>query len=62
VFELLAQKYLDPQYAPEAVAERTGIAADTITRIAGEIAEAAFEREVVIERPWTDMKGERTTR
>jgi hypothetical protein len=27
------------------------IAADTITRIAGEIAAAAFEREVVIERP-----------
>jgi hypothetical protein len=39
VFELLAQKYLDQQYAPAAVAERTGIAADTITRIAGEIAE-----------------------
>jgi len=62
VFELLAEKYLDEQYAPAAVAERTGIAAETITRIAGEIAEAAFEREVIIEQPWTDMKGERHER
>ena len=62
VFELLAGKYLDPRYAPAAVAERTGIEASTIIRIAAEIAEAAFEREVIVEQPWTDMKGERHER
>ena len=30
----LAQKYADPQYAPAAAAERCGIAAETIERIA----------------------------
>src|SRR6185437_12291476 len=30
VFQLLAERYLDPQYAPEAVAERCGIATETI--------------------------------
>ena len=62
VFELLAGKYLDPRYAPAAVAERTGIEASTIIRIAAEIAEAAFDREVIVEQPWTDMKGERHER
>jgi len=58
-FELLAQKYLSDEYAPEAVSERTGVSASQIRRLAGEIAQAAFEREVVIDQPWTDMKGER---
>ena len=58
-FELLAQKYLSDEYAPEAVSERTGVSPSQIRRLAGEIAQAAFEREVVIDQPWTDMKGER---
>jgi anaerobic selenocysteine-containing dehydrogenase len=62
VFALLAEQYLDPANAPEAVAERCGIAADTIRRIAAEIAEAAFAREVVIEQPWTDWRGRRHER
>jgi sulfite dehydrogenase (quinone) subunit SoeA len=57
VFQLLAQRYLDPQYAPDAVAERCGIAADTIKRIAAELAAAAFERQVVLDQPWTDWAG-----
>ena len=43
VFQLLAERYLDPQYAPDAVAERCGIPADTIRRIAAELAHAAFD-------------------
>jgi hypothetical protein len=39
------------------VAERDRHPADTIRRIAAEIADVAFEREVVIDRPWTDMPG-----
>src|SRR5919202_412269 len=50
---------MDPQYAPDAVAARAGIPADTIRRIAAELAEAAFEREIVLEQPWTDWAGRR---
>ena len=57
VFQLLAERYLDPQYAPEAVAARTGVAAATIRRLAAELADAAFAQEVVIETPWTDWAG-----
>jgi anaerobic selenocysteine-containing dehydrogenase len=59
VFHLLAERYLDDRYAPEAVAEQTGISADTIRRIAAELAHAAFEQEIVLERPWTDWAGRR---
>ncbi len=59
VFEGLAAKYLTPEYSPEAVADRTCIEPATIRRLAAEIADAAFERELVVHQPWTDMKGER---
>ncbi|WP_299395392.1 molybdopterin oxidoreductase family protein [Pelagibius sp.] len=61
-FELLAKRYLDASYAPEAVAERVGIPAETIKRIAAELAEAAFEKEVVLDIPWTDWAGRRHDR
>lgn len=56
-FALLAERYADPQYAPEAVAERCGIAAPTIRRIAAEIAEIAFNQPIVLDQPWTDTAG-----
>ncbi|WP_227978020.1 hypothetical protein [Arenimonas daejeonensis] len=56
-FQLMAQRYLDPQYAPEAVAERCGVPADTIRRIARELASAAFDEPVVLDQPWTDSHG-----
>jgi anaerobic selenocysteine-containing dehydrogenase len=61
VFELIAERYLDPQYAPEAVAERTGIPASTISRIAAEMAHAAFEQsfELDVRDWWTDTNGGR---
>ena len=62
VFELIAKHYLNECYRPEAVAETTGVPAAQIRRLASEIAEAAFEREIVIEQPWTDMRGERHDR
>jgi len=58
-FTLLAEKYLDPEYAPDAVAKETGIGADTIRGLAAELARVAFEEEIVIEQPWTDVWGER---
>ena len=59
VFQHLAERYLSDDYSPEAVAERTGIAADRIRRLAAEIASAAFDTPVVIDQPWTDFRGER---
>ncbi len=57
VFQLLAERYLDPQYSPDAVSERCGIPADTIRRIARELAEAAFDSNFSLPVAWTDSWG-----
>ena len=57
VFHLVVERYLDPQYAPEAVSERCGIPADTIRRIARELAEAAFDNAIRLPVKWTDAHG-----
>jgi anaerobic selenocysteine-containing dehydrogenase len=57
VFELMTTKYLSDDYAPEAVAERCGITAETIRRLAAELAHTAFEEEITIDQPWTDWQG-----
>jgi sulfite dehydrogenase (quinone) subunit SoeA len=59
VFQLVAERYLDTCYAPEAVAETCGVPADTIRRLAVEIAHAAFEQEIELAVPWTDWAGRR---
>ncbi len=59
VFQLLHDRYIDGAYAPDAVAERCGLDADRVRRIAAELATAAFEKEVVIDQPWTDWAGRR---
>ena len=59
VFELMARKYLEPEFAPEAVAPRCGLPVATIRRIAAELAHAAFEESFEIESAWTDFRGER---
>jgi sulfite dehydrogenase (quinone) subunit SoeA len=58
-FELLAQRCLEPRYAPERVAAETGISAADIKRIAAELAHAAFSESVVVDTPWTDWTGKR---
>ncbi|WP_420005054.1 molybdopterin oxidoreductase family protein [Arenibacterium sp. LLYu02] len=58
VFRLMAEKYLDPQYAPEAVAERCGIPAPRIRAIAAEIARVAFDEAFELPHQWTDFRGE----
>ena len=57
VFELVAARYLDAQYAPDAVSARCGVPADTIRRIARELAEAAFDHDFSLPIPWTDSHG-----
>ncbi len=59
VLSLIAERFLGNDYAPENVERETGIPASTIKRIAAELAEAAFEREVVLDIPWTDWAGRR---
>jgi sulfite dehydrogenase (quinone) subunit SoeA len=57
VFQLIAERYLDPQYAPDAVSERCGIPAATIRRIARELADTAFEQAIELPIQWTDTHG-----
>lgn len=57
VFQLVAERYLDPRYAPEAVSERCGIPAATIRRIARELAAAAFDSNLTLPIAWTDAWG-----
>ena len=57
VFQLLAERYLSDEYAPETVAEETGVPAETTRRIAAELAHVAFKKEVVLDIPWTDLAG-----
>ncbi|RMD63413.1 MAG: formate dehydrogenase, partial [Alphaproteobacteria bacterium] len=61
-FQLVVERYTDPAHAPDAVAERTGVSAATIRRIAAELAHAAFAEQVVLDIPWTDWTGRRHAR
>ena len=57
VFQLIVDRYLDPRYSPDAVSERCGIPANTIRRIARELAEAAFDSNLTLPIAWTDSWG-----
>ncbi len=61
-FVLMVERCLDPAHAPEAVADRTGIAAGRIRRIAAELAAAAFDSGLTLEVPWIDWRGIRHER
>ena len=56
-FELLVERFIEDKYKPENVAQETGISAETIKRIAAELAEAAFEKTIELDVPWTDWTG-----
>jgi len=58
VFMLMTETYMDDAYAPENVAEKIGLSAVRIRQFAADLADAAFSKEVVINQPWTDWKGE----
>ncbi len=61
-FQLMAARYMDTTYGPEAAALRTGIPAMHIRRIATELAHAAFEKEIVLDVEWTDWAGRKQDR
>ena len=57
VFQLMAERYLGNEYAPETVAAEVGISAATIRRIAAELADVAFKQTVTLPIKWTDWAG-----
>jgi sulfite dehydrogenase (quinone) subunit SoeA len=57
VMSLMAERYLDDSYAPEAVAERCGVPAETIRRLALEMGKIAFEEPIELPIAWTDVWG-----
>ena len=59
VMHHIADRYLASTYAPEAVAEVTGLPAATIRALAAQIAAAAFDDPPELARPWTDFRGHR---
>jgi len=57
VFEIMANRYLEPKYSADQVEDITGIPAETIRRLAAELAHAAFEQEIELDVEWTDWAG-----
>jgi len=56
-FTLIAERFLEPEWAADKVAARCGVPAETIRRIAAELARTAFEEEIALDVPWTDHLG-----
>ena len=57
VMSMMAERYLDERYAPENVALECGLPAETIERIALEMAHVAFKETVELPIEWTDVWG-----
>ena len=57
VMSLMAERYLEEAYSPEAVAERCGVPAQTIRRLALEMGKVAFEAPIELPIAWTDVWG-----
>ncbi|MEZ5738849.1 MAG: molybdopterin oxidoreductase family protein [Burkholderiaceae bacterium] len=53
----MAERFLDPAWAPQAVAERCGVPAGQIERLALEMASVAFEETIELPIAWTDVWG-----
>ena len=58
-FTIMTETYLKDIYSPENISEKVGIAPERIRKFAQDLAYAAFKKEVVINQPWTDWKGEK---
>jgi anaerobic selenocysteine-containing dehydrogenase len=56
-FQLIAERFLADDYAPETVSERCGVEVQTIRRLAAELAHAAFEEAIELPIAWTDTHG-----
>ncbi|HEX7369881.1 MAG TPA: molybdopterin-dependent oxidoreductase, partial [Rhodanobacteraceae bacterium] len=58
-FQLIAERFLNDDYAPDNVATRCGVDAATIRRLANELAHVAFEESIELPIGWTDTHGRR---
>lgn len=54
---IMLEKYLDDQYAPENAAKECGVKAEDIERMALEMAHVAFKESITIDVEWTDWAG-----
>jgi anaerobic selenocysteine-containing dehydrogenase len=55
--QLIAERFLADDYAPERVSERCGVPAATIRRLAAELAHTAFDEAIELPIAWTDTHG-----
>ncbi len=56
-FQLLAERFLAAEYSADTVAAQCSVDAQTIRRIAAEMAEVAFQQEIRLPQRWTDASG-----
>ncbi|HEU4856275.1 MAG TPA: molybdopterin-dependent oxidoreductase [Rhodanobacteraceae bacterium] len=56
-FQLVAERFLADDYAPDHVAETCGVDAATIRRLAAELAHVAFDAAIELPIAWTDTHG-----
>ncbi|MDI3324083.1 molybdopterin oxidoreductase family protein [Pontibacterium granulatum] len=54
---IMLEKYLDDEYAPENAAKECGVKAEDIERMALEMAHVAFKESITIDVEWTDWAG-----
>lgn len=59
VFQMLAERFMDPAQGPDAAAAITDVDADVIRGLAADLAAAAFDNPFAIPQPWTDANGVR---
>jgi len=59
VFQLLAERFLDPAMGPDAASAVTDIGADVMRALAADLAAAAFDDPFALDQPWTDANGVR---
>lgn len=56
-FQLFAERFMAADYAPDTVAPVCGVPAETIRRLARELADVAFEQAIELDQRWTDAHG-----
>ena len=61
VMTLLAEKYLAEEYSPEQAEKVCGVSAQTIERLALEMAHVAFKESITLDIEWTDYAGRKQT-
>ncbi|NND82641.1 MAG: molybdopterin-dependent oxidoreductase [Gammaproteobacteria bacterium] len=57
VMSILVEKYESDEFAPQQAAKLCGVSADTIERLALEMAQVAFQETITLDIQWTDWAG-----